>query len=118
MHFAGGWHGRLVISGCISVRMHDWMQRGAFMETRYTAQSRGLIHYMNPWELLKNVWRNRELIGQFTRREIQGRYRGSLLGMLWSFINPLVMLIIYTFVFGTIFKSRWPGINKGNGLST
>ena len=85
-----------------------------FMETLYTAQSRGLIHYLNPWELLKNLWRNRDLIGQFTLREIQGRYRGSFLGILWSFINPLVMLLTYTFVFGTIFKSRWPGIRRGS----
>lgn len=36
-----------------------------------------------------------------------GRYRGSILGILWSFFNPLLMLAVYTFIFGTVFKSRW-----------
>lgn len=47
------------------------------------------------------------LISQLTRRAIFERYRGSVLGILWSFLTPLMMLIIYTFVFGTIFKARW-----------
>ena len=41
------------------------------------------------------------------RREIAGRYRGSALGTLWSLVTPLLMLAIYTFVFGTVFKMRW-----------
>lgn len=44
-----------------------------------------------------------------TKREITSRYRGSSLGMLWSFINPLLMLIVYTFVFSVVFKAKWPG---------
>jgi len=50
------------------------------------------------------------LIGQLIRREVGQRYRGSYLGILWSFITPLLMLMIYTFVFSVIFKSSWqPG---------
>ncbi|AZO63872.1 MULTISPECIES: ABC transporter permease [unclassified Mesorhizobium] len=41
------------------------------------------------------------------RREISGRYRGSALGLLWSLLNPLFMLAVYTFVFGVVMKSRW-----------
>ncbi|MGY6628168.1 MAG: ABC transporter permease [Oceanicaulis sp.] len=41
------------------------------------------------------------------RREVEGRYRGSALGIGWSMITPLIMLGIYTFVFGVIFRSRW-----------
>jgi lipopolysaccharide transport system permease protein len=41
------------------------------------------------------------------RREVIGRYRGSFLGLLWSFVNPILMLTIYTFVFGFVFKARW-----------
>lgn len=41
------------------------------------------------------------------RREVIGRYRGSFLGLLWSFINPVLMLTVYTFVFGFVFKARW-----------
>lgn len=47
------------------------------------------------------------LIVQMTRRDVMGRYRGSFIGLLWSFFNPLLMLAIYTFVFAVIFKSRW-----------
>lgn len=39
------------------------------------------------------------------------RYKGSLLGVLWPFIQQLLMLIAYTVVFGYVFKSRWPGLN-------
>jgi lipopolysaccharide transport system permease protein len=43
------------------------------------------------------------------RREIAGRYRGSMLGMLWSMLTPLFMLAVYTFVFGIVFRTRWTG---------
>jgi len=42
-----------------------------------------------------------------TKREIVGRYRGSAMGLLWSFINPVFMLTVYTFVFSVVFKARW-----------
>ncbi len=53
------------------------------------------------------------LLFQFSQREIVGRYRGSILGVVWSFISPLIMLGIYTFVFGFIFKSRWGADDSG-----
>ncbi len=55
-----------------------------------------------------------DLIYQFTRREVEGRYRGSFLGVIWSLVNPLTQLLIYTFVFGTVFSSRWPGSRTDN----
>lgn len=64
----------------------------------------------SPFSLLLSLWRNRQLLLQMTKREVVGRYKGSFLGILWSFLNPLLMLIIYTFVFSVVFKSRW-GIN-------
>jgi lipopolysaccharide transport system permease protein len=57
--------------------------------------------------LAKSLWRNRQLIAQMTRREVMGRYKGSALGLAWSFFNPVFMLTVYTFVFSVIFKSRW-----------
>jgi lipopolysaccharide transport system permease protein len=42
-----------------------------------------------------------------TKREVIGRYRGSIMGLLWSFFNPVLMLAVYTFVFGVVFKARW-----------
>lgn len=57
--------------------------------------------------LMKSVWHNRGLITQLTRREVIGRYRGSALGLAWSFLNPLFTLVVYTFVFSVVFKARW-----------
>ena len=57
--------------------------------------------------MLTSLWRNRQLIKTLTRRDIASRYRGSFLGMLWSFFNPLFMLAVYTFVFSVVFKARW-----------
>ncbi|MBD8657079.1 ABC transporter permease [Oxalobacteraceae sp. CFBP 13730] len=45
-----------------------------------------------------------------TRREVVGRYKGSALGLAWSFFNPVFMLVVYTFVFSEIFRSRWSGL--------
>ncbi len=56
---------------------------------------------------LQLAWSQRALLLQLVRRDVLGRYRGSLLGLAWSFVTPLMMLAIYTFVFGTVFKARW-----------
>ena len=61
----------------------------------------------SPIEMFANLWRNRELIKASAKREVLGRYRGSFLGLLWSFFNPLFMLAVYTFVFSVVFKARW-----------
>jgi lipopolysaccharide transport system permease protein len=57
--------------------------------------------------LAKSLWRNRQLIVQMTKREVVGRYQGSALGLVWSFLNPVFMLAVYTFVFSVVFKARW-----------
>jgi lipopolysaccharide transport system permease protein len=49
------------------------------------------------------------LIFTFIRREITGRYRGSVLGIVWSMLTPLFMLAVYTFVFGVVLRTRWAG---------
>lgn len=59
--------------------------------------------------LLRNIKQHRQLIGQMTKREVIGRYKGSLLGLTWSFFNPVLMLVVYTFVFSVVFKARWIG---------
>lgn len=69
-------------------------------------------HLTTPKAMITSLWRNRQLIWQMTRREVASRYRGSLLGLAWSFVNPLLMLLVYTFVFSVVFKSRW-GVNVG-----
>jgi len=70
-------------------------------------------HAAQPTSLValgKSLWRNRQLIVQMTRREVVGRYQGSAMGLAWSFFNPVFMLVVYTFVFSEIFKSRWGGV--------
>lgn len=62
--------------------------------------------------MLKSLWGNRELIFQMTRREVVGRYRGSVMGLLWSFLNPIFMLTVYSFVFSVVFKARWSGAGE------
>lgn len=69
-------------------------------------------HAAQPTSLValgQSLWRNRQLIVQMTKRDVVGRYRGSAMGLAWSFFNPLFMLVVYTFVFSVIFKSRWSG---------
>jgi lipopolysaccharide transport system permease protein len=62
------------------------------------------------------LWKNRELWWRLTEREVLGRYRGSLLGLGWSFVTPLAMLAVYTFVFSQVFKSRWGGLEEAGPL--
>ena len=57
--------------------------------------------------MVLSLWRNRQLIIQMTRREVIGRYRGSIMGLAWSFFNPVLLLLVYTFVFSIVFKARW-----------
>jgi lipopolysaccharide transport system permease protein len=69
-------------------------------------------HAAQPTSLValgKSLWRNRQLIVQMTKREVVGRYQGSAMGLALSFFNPVFMLVVYTFVFSEIFKSRWGG---------
>jgi lipopolysaccharide transport system permease protein len=86
------------------------------MSTLITSRSESVLHFLHPIAMARNLWRHRDLIRQFIRREIEGRYKGSFLGLFWSFITPLVMLLIYTFIFGVVFKARWPNA-KTSSLS-
>jgi len=63
------------------------------------------------------LWKNRELWWRLTEREVLGRYRGSLLGIGWSFISPLAMLAVYTFIFSQVFKARWGGLEQSGPLA-
>ena len=56
---------------------------------------------------IRTFYQHRHLIWQMTKREVVGRYRGSVMGILWSFFNPVFMLTIYTFVFSVVFKAKW-----------
>lgn len=68
-----------------------------------------------PIRLVASLWTNRSLISQMTKREVIGRYRGSVMGLAWSFFNPVLMLAVYTFVFSEIFSARWVGVDTSKG---
>ena len=53
------------------------------------------------------LWRHRTLLWQLAWREIVARYQGSVLGLAWSLVTPLVMLAVFTFVFTVVFQARW-----------
>jgi ABC-type polysaccharide/polyol phosphate export permease len=59
---------------------------------------------------LLRLLRYRGLIQSLVTRELKARYRGSVLGFLWSFINPLLLLGIYSFIFTTIMPNRAEGV--------
>ena len=54
-----------------------------------------------------SLWRHRSLLRQFTARQIEARHRGSLLGMAWAFLTPLLLLGLYTFIFSVVFPGQF-----------
>ena len=67
-------------------------------------------HAAQPTSLLAlgvSLIKHRQLILRMIRREVIGRYKGSVIGLAWSFFNPIFMLAVYTIVFSMIFKARW-----------
>lgn len=55
---------------------------------------------------IKEVYKYRELLGELVKRDIKIKYRRSILGILWSVLNPLLFMVVITIVFSTIFKSN------------
>ncbi|GAA4296455.1 ABC transporter permease [Anaerocolumna aminovalerica] len=60
-------------------------------------------------QILKELYDYRQMIYSLVRKDLRGRYKGSVLGFLWTFINPLLQLVIYTIVFSIILRA---GIDK------
>ena len=83
-------------SGCLTLTC----KRGSILQ-EFKTQMKALPTFF------RNIRLYRYLIIQMTKREISNRYRGSALGLAWSFINPMLMLAVYTFVFSVVFKARW-----------
>lgn len=80
--------------------------------TRVTSHNGGIAagrrgSALSPLAPLMSAWSYRELISRLTYRDIQARYRGSIMGLAWSIIVPIVLLAVYTFVFSVVFQSRW-----------
>lgn len=54
--------------------------------------------------IIKDIYNYREMIVSLVRKDLRGRYKGSVLGFLWTFVNPLLQLIVYSIVFSIIVK--------------
>lgn len=65
------------------------------------------INSISLLKLARSARTHRHLLMNLAKRETIGKYKESLFGSLWSILNPLLMLVIFTFVFTNIFKSRW-----------
>ncbi len=57
--------------------------------------------------MFATLWRHRGLVLELTKREFSGRYRGTSGGIVWSFVQPMFLLLVYTIAFGVILKMRW-----------
>lgn len=58
---------------------------------------------------IRSLYANRSLLRSLVIRDIETRYRGTMLGFLWAVVYPLMMLTVYAFVFGGVFNARWGG---------
>lgn len=67
--------------------------------------------------LARRIWNRRHVFWELTKRDIEGRYSGSFLGLLWSFFNPLLMLAVYTVSFRVFLGMRWPNASSGADFS-
>ena len=57
-------------------------------------------------KLFRELYHYREMLFSLVRKDLRGRYKGSVLGFLWTFINPLMQLLVYTFVFTVILPAQ------------
>lgn len=67
--------------------------------------------------LSQRIWSRRHVFWELTKRDVEGRYSGSFLGLLWSFVNPLLMLAVYTLAFRVFLGMRWPNATSGADFS-
>ena len=67
---------------------------------------------MTKKSFLTYLFEHKDLLITMSQKEINGRYRGSLLGRSWTLINPILILTVYTFVFSTVFKARWQDLEE------
>lgn len=61
-----------------------------------------------------SLYKGKDLLVELTKRDFQQRYKGSILGVIWALLSPLLMLAVYTFIFVAVFKLKW-GAMETNG---
>lgn len=76
------------------------------MITHSSTRKVPFVDLLAPWRIIRALYRHRGLIRQFIIRDVQSRYRGSYLGIVWSLLRPLSLLVLYTIVFGFVFESK------------
>ncbi|MBD8555130.1 ABC transporter permease [Rhizobium sp. CFBP 8762] len=64
-------------------------------------------YHAYPLDVMRSLSDHWRLVLSLAKRDLSARYRGSLFGFIWAFMTPVLMLIVYTFVFSVIFKARW-----------
>lgn len=74
----------------------------------HSAHAEPVAAHLNPARVIGLLLRHRDLILQFARREILERHHGAALGVLWNVVNPILSLLVYTFVFGVVMGVTWP----------
>ncbi|MEG6522877.1 ABC transporter permease [Desulfotomaculum sp. 1211_IL3151] len=75
--------------------INTWLQVNKFIPSR---GSNGMLHR------IKEIYMYREMLKNLVKRDLRTRYKGSALGFLWTFINPLLQLVVYSFLFSTILR--------------
>ncbi len=79
-------------------------RRRARIRRRHAPEDIGYLSRV--WSPLQRAWRQRALVLALARRELLARYRGGVLGFLWSLLNPLLLLLVYATVFRLVFTPR------------
>lgn len=69
--------------------------------------------FFDPFSFIYYIFPHKNLLYQFSKREIVSRYRGSVLGLAWTVLQPIFMLCVYTFVFSVVFNARWGNTQAG-----
>ena len=64
------------------------------------------MNYSRQTGFIRSLTKNKELIYNLVKRDIAAKYRGSMLGALWSILTPVFMLAVYTFVFSVVFNIK------------
>lgn len=101
-------------SCCLNCHEH-FLEKKPIMNFRpQSCIKRGTINW-SPFGILQVFFLNRLLILRLAKREILARYRGSMLGIVWAILVPLLLLALYSFVFSVIFTSKWNSTAENKG---
>lgn len=87
------------------------------LSTAIVPFGRNVSSMLSAVQPIRDLYRHRYLIGQLVRRDVLLKYRGSYLGIGWSFLHPLLLLAAFTVTFGGVMGARWTNVNNGPDLA-